>query len=66
MDSSVFAAALVRLPVQPAEEIKEEKHVEKAKEYVPSGRPATPGMIKLLGYRVMKKGWKVRQQIEGA
>ena len=66
MDSSVFAAALARLPTQSAEEIKEEKHIEKAKEYIPSGRPATPGMIKLLGYRAKKKGWKVRQQIEGA
>ena len=66
MDSSVFAAALARLPVQPAEEIKEEKHVEKSKEYVPSGRPATPGMIKLLGYRLKKKGWKVTNAIGGA
>jgi hypothetical protein len=66
MDSSVFAAALARLPVQSEEEIKEEKHIGIKGEYIPKGKLATAGMIKLLGYRLKKKGWKVRQQVEGA
>jgi hypothetical protein len=69
MNGELFAAALAALPLKSADEMIAEKshtHTVKSRQigktdYVPTGRPATSGMLKLLAYRLTKKGYHVKQ-----
>jgi len=56
MDSKMFLDAIAALPVDPVK-ISSTKHYYRKHE--PTGAKATPAMLRLLAYRLMKKGVKV-------